>query len=279
MSFGMFFIGSDLPVHRLGFGTARFVGDGHFGPRGERADAMALLRRAVDSGVDLIDTAGDFGPGLAEEIVAEALHPYPLGLIVATKGGVTRTSATEWHIDGRPQALRAACEGSLARLKLDTIDLFTLSRIDPQVPLTEQLGALVELREQGKIRHIGLDGVSAAQLRAALEITEIVSVRQRFHLFDRTATTLLELCEERRIAFLPCTGDAAAKAAGNRIVTDIARAHGATPAQVALAWLLHRSPVLIATPGTSSAEHLADNLAAADLELTPEQLGTLDAVV
>ncbi|MDX6742704.1 aldo/keto reductase [Actinocorallia sp. A-T 12471] len=278
MSFGLFFIGRDLPVHRLGFGTARFVGDGHWGPRGERADAVRLLQSAVEAGVDLIDTAGDFGPGLAEEIVAEALHPYPLGLIVATKGGVARTSATEWHIDGRPQALRADCEASLERLRLDTIDLFTLGRIDPQVPLTEQLGALVELREEGKIRHIGLDGVSAAQLRAALEITEIVSVRQRFHMFDRSATALLELCEERAIAFLPCAGDSPRKAASDERVAEVARACEATPAQVALAWLLHRSPVLLPTPGTADPEHLAANLAAAELELTPEQIAALNAL-
>ncbi|MCD0453227.1 aldo/keto reductase [Actinocorallia sp. API 0066] len=277
MAFGMFFIGSDLPVHRLGFGTARFVGDGHWGARGERADAVALLRRAVEAGVDLVDTAGDFGPGIAEEIVAEALHPYPLGLIVATKGGVTRTSATEWHIDGRPQALRAACEESLRRLRQDTIDLYQLHRIDPQVPLTEQLGTLVELREEGKIRHIGLDGVSAAQLRAALEITEIVSVRQRFHLFDRAATTLLELCEERRIAFLPCAAPSL-ETKDNPALTELARAHNATPAQLALAWLLHRSPTLIPTPGTLSPTHLTENLAATELDLPPETLTHLNSL-
>ncbi len=281
MSFEMFFIGRDLPVHRIGLGTGQLVGKGYWGPRGERADAVGLLRHAVMRGADLIDTSGDYGPGLAEELVAEALRPYPVGLAVATKGGVVRTSAAEWHLDGRPESLKQMCEDSLRRLGLETIDLYQLHRIDPQVPLAEQLGALTELRREGKVRHIGLVNVSAEQLRAAMELAEIASVQNRFHLLDREATSLLELCEERRVAFLPWSplNDGALAASGQPVVDEIAAAHGATPAQVALSWLLHRSRVLLPTPGTSSPAHLDENLAAGDLELDTEELARLDALV
>jgi pyridoxine 4-dehydrogenase len=280
MSFEMFFIGRDLPVHRIGLGTGQLVGKGYWGPRGDRADAVKLLRHAVMRGVDLIDTSGDYGPGLAEELVAEALRPYPVGLAIATKGGIVRTSATEWHLDGRPESLRKMCEDSLRRLGLDIIDLYQLHRIDPQVPLAEQLGALTELQREGKIRHIGLDGVSAEQLRAAMELAEIASVQQRFHLLDREAAPLLELCEERRVAFLPSRplNDGALTASGRTEVDEIAAAHGATPAQIALAWLLHRSRVLLPTPGTTSPAHVDENLAAGDIELSPEELALLDGL-
>ncbi|GAA2719034.1 aldo/keto reductase [Actinocorallia aurantiaca] len=280
MSFEMFFIGRDLPVHRIGLGTGQLVGKGYWGLRGDRADAVKLLRHAVMRGVDLIDTAGDYGPDLAEELVAEALHPYPMGLVVATKGGIVRTSATEWHLDGRPESLKEMCEASLRRLKLDTIDLYQLHRIDPQVPLAEQLGALTELQREGKIRHIGLDSVSAEQLRAAVELAEIASVQNRFHLLDREAVPLLELCEERHVAFLPWgpLNDGALTASGRQAVDGVAEAHGATPAQVALAWLLHRSRVLLPAPGTTSPAHLDENLAAGDLELSPEEFSSLDEI-
>ena len=281
MSFEMFFIGRDLPEHRIGLGTGQLVGKGHWGPRGEREDAVKLLRHAVMRGVDLIDTSGDYGPGLAEELIAEALRPYPVGLAIATKGGIVRTSATEWHLDGRPESLREMCEASLRRLGLETIDLYQLHRIDPQVPLAEQLGALTELRREGKVRHIGLVNVSAEQLRAAMELAEIASVQNRFHLLDREATSLLELCEERRVAFLPWSplNDGALTAPGRPVVDEIAAAHEATPAQIALSWLLHRSRVLLPTPGTSSPAHLDENLAAGDLELDTEELARLDALV
>ncbi|WP_106396793.1 aldo/keto reductase [Actinocorallia populi] len=280
MSFEMFFIGRDLPVHRIGLGTGRLVGKGYWGPGGERADAVRLLRHAVMRGVDLIDTSGDYGPGLAEELIAEALRPYPVGLVIATKGGIVRTSATEWHLDGRPESLREMCEASLRRLGLETIDLYQLHRIDPQVPLAEQLGALTELRNEGKIRHIGLDSVSAEQLRAATELAEIASVQNRFHLLDREAASLLELCEERQVAFLPWAplNDGALTASGQPVVDEIAAAHDATPAQVALSWLLHRSRVLLPAPGTTSAAHLDENLAAGDLELSPEELSRLQEI-
>jgi len=281
MSFEMFFIGRDLPVHRIGLGTGQLVGKGYWGLRGDRADAVKLLRHAVMRGVDLIDTAGDYGPDLAEELVAEALHPYPMGLVVATKGGIVRTSATEWHLDGRPESLKEMCEASLRRLKLDTIDLYQLHRIDPQVPLAEQLGALTELQREGKIRHIGLDNVSAEQLRAAVELAEIASVQNRFHLLDREAVPLLELCEERHVALLPWAplNDGALTVPGQRVVDGIAEAHGATPAQVALAWLLRRSKVLLPAPGTVSPAHLDENLASGDLELSPEEFSSLEEII
>ncbi|GAA3213442.1 aldo/keto reductase [Actinocorallia longicatena] len=278
MSFGMFFIGRDLPVHRIGLGTSRLVGPGYWGPR--ETDAAALLKHAVRRGVDLIDTADNYGPALAEELVAEALHPYATGLAVATKGGVVRTSASDWHIDGRPEALKAAAEASLKRLRLDTIDLYQLHRIDPQVPLADQLGALAELRGEGKIRHIGLDSVTVEQLRAALEITEIVSVQNRFNLLDRESAKVIELCEVRDIAFLPWfpLGDGVLTANAPAAVAEIAEAHGATPGQIALAWLLHYSPVILPTPGTSSREHLDENLAAADIELSDDDMKALAAL-
>lgn len=280
MAFGMFFVGRDLPVHRLGYGTGQLVGTGYWGPRGERADAVEVLRHAVRRGVDLIDTADNYGPALAEELIAEALHPYPLGLVIATKGGVVRTSASEWHIDGRPEALKAMCEASLRRLKLDTIDLYQLHRIDPQVPLADQLGALEELREAGKIRHIGLDSVTVEQLKTAQETTRIVSVQNRFNLLDRESSKVVDYCTEQQIAFLPWfpLGNGALTADKQQIVTEIAKAHGATPAQVALSWLLHRSPVLLPTPGTATLAHLDENLEAADLDLTSEDLTKLAAL-
>lgn len=198
-----FTLGGDTPVRRLGYGTAQLTGPGYWGPRGDRRDAVAVLRRAVERGVTLIDTADNYGPSLAEELVAEALHPYPEDLVIATKGGVVRTGDSAWHIDGRPERLREMCEASLRRLRLETIDLYQLHRLDPTVPMAEQLGALEELRTEGKIRHIGLDTVSAAQLSAALESTKIASVQNRYHLLDRESEPLLKLCEERGIAFLP----------------------------------------------------------------------------
>jgi pyridoxine 4-dehydrogenase len=280
MSFGMFFIGRDLPVHRLGFGTGQLVGKGYWGPRGESEDAVDVLRAAVRRGVDLIDTADNYGPGLAEELVAEALHPYAVGLVIATKGGVVRTAADAWHIDGRPESLRAMCDASLQRLKRDRIDLYQLHRIDPQVPLADQLGTLVELREAGKIRHIGLDSVTFEQLQIALEITEIVSVQNKYNLFDRESAKVLELCEQQNIAFLPWfpLGNGALAAPENTVVNEIAKSHRATPAQVSLAWLLHTSPVLLPTPGTCSREHLDQNIEAGELELTREELQRLDAL-
>jgi aryl-alcohol dehydrogenase-like predicted oxidoreductase len=273
-----FLVGGELPVRRLGYGTAQLTGPGYWGPRGDARDAVAVLRRAVERGVTLIDTADNYGPSLAEELVAEALHPYPQGLLIATKGGVVRTSDSSWHVDGRPERLRAMCEASLRRLRLDTIDLYQLHRLDPALPMAEQLGTLDELRAEGKIRHIGLDTVTAEQLTRALELTAIASVQNRYHLLDRASEPLLELCEARGIAFLPWFPLGNGTLTTDPVCTSIAAAHGATPAQIALSWLLHHSPVLCPTPGTGTLAHLEENLAAAAVRLSEEEMSRLDAL-
>ncbi|MFC5835364.1 aldo/keto reductase [Nonomuraea insulae] len=270
-----FDIAGDLRVRRLGYGTGMLTGPGYWGPRLEPADAVAVLRRAVERGVTLLDTADNYGPDLAEELLARALHPYPDHLVVATKGGVVRTGPNLWHTDGRPERLRAMCEASLRRLRTDTIDLYQLHRIDPDVPLADQLGTLAELRAAGKIRHIGLDTVTTGELERALEITPIASVQNRFNLHDRDSTPVLRMCEERGLAFLPWfpLGNGVLARTG---LPEVARRHRAAPGQVALAWLLHRSPVILPTPGTGSLAHLEENLNAAALELTPDDLAALD---
>ncbi|MEV0975590.1 aldo/keto reductase [Streptomyces sp. NPDC049915] len=274
----IFPLGGDLPVGRLGYGTAQLTGPGYWGPRGDPADAVAVLRRAVERGVTLIDTADNYGPRLAEELIAEALHPYPEHLVIATKGGVVRTSDRAWHIDGRPEHLRAACEASLKRLRVDTVDLYQLHRLDPGVPPAEQLGALGELRAEGKIRHIGLDTVTAEQLAEALTSAPVAAVQNRYHLRDRASEPLLTLCEERGIAFLPWFPLGNGTLTRDPVCASVAAAHGVTPGQVALAWLLHRSPVLCPTPGTGSPAHLEENLAAAAVRLTDSDMTRLDAL-
>ena len=273
-----FTIGGELPVRRLGYGTAQLTGPGYWGPRGEARDAVAVLRRAVERGVTLIDTADNYGPSIAEELVAEALHPYPRGLVIATKGGVVRTSDSAWHVDGRPERLRAMCEASLRRLRLDTVDLYQLHRLDPRVPLAEQLGVLDELRAEGKIRHIGLDTVTDEQLASALELTSVASVQNRYNLLDRASEPLLKLCEAHGIAFLPWFPLGNGSLTSDPVCAEIAAAHGATPGQVALAWLLHRSPVLCPTPGTGSLVHLEENLDAGAVRLTPGDKSRLDGL-
>ncbi|MFD4522880.1 aldo/keto reductase [Streptomyces sp. NPDC058470] len=270
-----FGVGGELPVRRLGYGTAQLTGPGYWGPRGDTRDAVAVLRRAVARGVTLIDTADNYGPSIAEELVAEALHPYPEDLVIAAKGGVVRTGDSAWHIAGRPEQLRAMCEASLRRLRLDTIDLYQLHRLDPHVPLPEQLGALDELRTEGKIRHIGLDSITTEQLESARESTGIASVQNRYNLLDRTSDPLLKLCEAHGIAFLPWFPLGNGSLTSNPVCAEIATAHGATPAQIALAWLLHRSPVLCPTPGTGSLVHLEENLAARAVHLTDEDMRRL----
>ncbi|WP_328758490.1 aldo/keto reductase [Streptomyces sp. NBC_00271] len=270
-----FALGGRPPVRRLGYGTAQLTGPGYWGPRGDAREAVAVLRRAVGRGVTLVDTADNYGPSIAEELVAEALYPYAEGLLIATKGGVVRTSDRAWHVDGRPERLRAMCEASLRRLRLESIGLYQLHRLDPAVPMAEQLGVLNELRAEGKIRHIGLDSVTAEQLEEALELTDIASVQNRFNLLDRDAEPLLERCEARGIAFLPWfpLGNGSLTVASE--CARIAAAHGATPGQIALAWLLHRSPVLCPTPGTGSLAHLEENLDAGAVRLTAEDMAAL----
>ncbi|MDG4859472.1 aldo/keto reductase [Streptomyces sp. T-3] len=273
-----FSIGGDLPVRRLGYGTGHLVGHGYWGPRGDAADAVAVLRRAVERGVTLIDTADNYGPDIAEELVAEALHPYPADVVVTTKGGVVRTGPNIWHIDGRPERLREMCEASLRRLRVDTIGLYQLHRIDPAVPMADQLGTLDELKREGKIRHIGLNTLASGDLEAALEITGIASVQNRYNLVDRADEKLLRLCEERGIAFLPWFPLAHGSLTGHPWCADIARDHDATPGQIALAWLLQRSPVLCPCPGTGTLAHLDENLDAEAVRLTAAEVELLDSL-
>ncbi|MFD7558366.1 aldo/keto reductase [Streptomyces sp. NPDC059533] len=275
-----FTLGGDLPLRRLGFGTGGLVGPGYWGPRAGRAEARALLRTAVERGVTLIDTADNYGPDLAEELIAEALHPYGDRLVVATKGGVVRTGPDQWHVAGSPEQLRRQCEASLRRLRLERVDLYQLHRFDPAVPMAEQLGALGELRAEGKIRHIGLDTVTAEELRLALDSVPIASVQNAYNLLNRTSAEVLAVCEANGIAFLPYypLGSGSLTRESAAAVTSVAAAHGAGPGQIALAWLLHHSPVLCPTPGTGSPAHLAENLDAATIRLTARELELLDAL-
>ncbi|MDQ3720653.1 MAG: aldo/keto reductase [Actinomycetota bacterium] len=273
---GIFQLG-DHTVRRLGFGAMRITGAGVWGEPEDRGEALAVLRRAVELGVNLIDTADSYGPEVSERLIAEALHPYPDDLLIATKAGFVRDGPGQWRTNGRPEHLREAVEGSLKRLKLDRIDLLQLHRIDHRVPAEDQLGTLTELREEGKIAHIGLSEVSVEQLEHAEGITPIVSVQNRFNLEDRAAEDVLEACEERGIGFIPWFP----LASGNLLreggpLEEIAERHGASAAQVALAWLLRRSEVMLPIPGTSSVEHLEDNLAAAEIELSDEEVSELD---
>jgi pyridoxine 4-dehydrogenase len=273
---GTFDIGGELTVNRLGFGAMRLTGDGIWGEPRDAEECRRVLRRAVELDVNLIDTADAYGPEVSERLIAEALYPYPDELVIATKGGLTRSGPNQWHPDGRPEHLREACEGSLARLRLERIELYQLHRVDPEVPLEESLGALIELRDEGKIARLGLSNVSLEQLRRARELTPIVSVQNRYNLIDRADEIVLEECEREGIAFIPwfplATGELAA---GAGPLADIAARHHATPAQMALAWLLHRSTVMLPIPGTASVKHLEENLGAARIELSAEEVQEL----
>ena len=273
-----FAIGGDLEVGRLGFGAMRITGQGIWGAPADPEGAKRLLRRVVELGIDLIDTADSYGPHVSEELIAEALHPYPDGLVIATKGGLRRTGPGEWPRDARPERLKECCEGSLARLRLERIDLYQLHAPDPKVPLEESLGALRELQEQGKVRHIGVSNVSLDELERARDIVEVVTVQNRFNLTDRDSEPVLEACERAGIGFIPwfplATGDLARRGGP---LDEVARRHDATPGQVALAWLLRRSPAVLPIPGTSSIEHLEENVTAAELELSEAELEELGA--
>jgi pyridoxine 4-dehydrogenase len=273
---GTFSIGGDVTVHRLGYGTMQLPGPGVWGEPRDRGAAIAVLRRAVELGVDLFDTADSYGPFVAEDLLRDALHPYD-GITIATKGGLTRTGPGEWHPVGRPEYLRQCVEMSLRRLDVETIDLYQLHRIDPQVLLEDQLGALADMQTAGKIRHIGLSEVGVAQIRAARQIAPIASVQNRYNLVNRSAEPVLEYCERERIGFIPWFPIAnrdLAKPDGP--LGSLAAELGATPTQLALAWLLRRSPVMLPIPGTSSLEHLEENVAAAGLELSDEQASRLE---
>jgi pyridoxine 4-dehydrogenase len=274
---GEFLIGNDLRVTRLGFGAMRITGDGVWGEPANRAEAIRVLRRAVELGINFIDTADSYGPGVSEEIIAEALHPYPAGLVIATKGGYARPGPNQWIEDGRPEHLRAACEASLRRLRVDQIDLYQLHRIDPKVPAEEQLGALRHLRAHGKIKHIGLSEVSVKQIQHARNIVPIVSVQNRYSITDRGSEDVLEYCEREKLGFIPWFPLAAGRVSGSESpIGRIAARWKATPSQVALAWLLARSPVMLPIPGTSRVEHLEENVAAAELKIDANKMQELD---
>ncbi len=273
---GTLTIGGDVEVHRLGFGAMRITGPGVWGPPPDRDAALDVLRRAVALGVDLVDTADSYGPRVSEQLIADALHPYPDGLLIATKGGLERSAPGEWSRNGRPEHLRAACEGSLQDLRVDRIDLYQLHAPDPDVPYEESVGALKELQDEGKIRHVGVSNVTVEQLEEARSIVAVATVQNRYNLTDRASRDVLEICARDGLGFFPwfplAAGDLA-KPGG--LVGQIARAHDATPAQVALAWLLARSPVMLPIPGTGSLAHLEENVAAAGLTLDEEELERL----
>jgi pyridoxine 4-dehydrogenase len=273
-----FTIGGDLEVRRLGVGAMRITGDGIWGPPDDPDEAKRVLRRVVELGINLIDTADSYGPDVSEDLIAETLHPYPEGLVIATKGGLRRSGPGQWPRDGRPERLKECCEGSLRRLRLERIDLYQLHSPDPRVPLEDSLGALKELQDEGKIRHIGVSNVSRSDLDRARELVEVVTVQNRYNLTDRYSEDVLEACERDGIGFIPwfplATGDLARPGGP---LDAIARSHDATPGQLALAWLLARSPVMLPIPGTGSVAHLEENVAAADLELAPDELERLAA--
>ncbi|HEY3701769.1 MAG TPA: aldo/keto reductase [Acidimicrobiales bacterium] len=267
-------LGGDLTVQRMGFGAMRLTGQGIWGEPADPDACRAVLRRAVELGVDFIDTADSYGPEVSERLIAEALHPYPENLVIATKGGMVRPGPGRWDPDGRPEHLRAACEGSLERLRLDEIPLYQLHRPDPRVPLEDSVGALVQLKDEGKIRHIGLSNVDEAEIHRAMAITPVVSVQNMFNLGNRRSAAVLDLCEIEQLAFIPWAPIGQGAPSG-KALARIAAAHGATQQQTALAWLLARSPAMLPIPGTSSVAHLEENIAAASLRISQAEVDEL----
>ena len=271
-----FTIGGDLEVRRLGFGSMRITGEGIWGPPDDPESAKRVLRRVLELGVNLIDTADSYGPEVSENLIAEALHPYPDDLVIATKGGLRRTGPGKWPRDAHPDRLRECCEGSLRRLRLDRIDLYQLHAPDPKVPLEDSLGALKQLQDEGKIRHIGISNVSVEELERARALVDVVTVQNRYNLVDRHAEDVLDACDAAGIGFIPwfplATGDLARPGGP---LDELARAHDATPGQLAIAWLLERSPVVLPIPGTASEQHLEENVAAGELRLGRQELERL----
>lgn len=280
---GTITLGGDLVVNRMGYGAMRVTGKGIFGPPADPAECKRVLRRAAELGVDFIDTAESYGPHVSEELIAEALHPYPEGLVIATKGGLERPGPDQWTPNGRPDFLRRNLDGSLRRLKLERIDLWQLHRIDSKVPEDEQFGALAEFVREGKVRHVGLSEVGVDEIKRARRVVPIVSVQNRYNVLDREWESTVEYCEREGIAFIPWfplgagTLDWKAKKA-QAALEQVAQRRGASALQVALAWLLARSPVMLPIPGTSKVAHLEENVAAADLGLSEEDLRELDGV-
>ena len=274
-----FKIGGDLEVQRLGFGAMRITGEGIWGWPDDREEARRVLRRVVELGIHLIDTADAYGPEVSEYLIAEALHPYGDDVVIATKGGLVRRGPDEWKRDGRPFHLRNALANSLRRLQRDRIDLYQYHAPDEDVDYKESIRALAELKEQGKIRHIGISNVSVEQIEQAREVTEIVTVQNQFNLTSRKHEKVLDYCTEHTIGFIPwyplATGDLAKEGSA---VAEIAESKGASPSQIALAWLLHRSPIMLPIPGTSSVEHLEENAAAIELSLTDEEMARLNDI-
>lgn len=271
---GTIAIGGDLTVNRLGYGAMRITGPGILGDPPDRDEARRVLRRAVELGVDFIDTADSYGPRVSEELIAQALYPYPSDLVIATKGGLLRPAAGRWTPDGRPAHLRAALEGSLRLLRLERIDLYQLHRPDPEVPYEESVGALAELRNEGKIRHIGISNVTGDELRRARQVVEIVAVQNRYNPLDRRSDELVDACARDGLAFLPWApvgqGDL-----GNDAIAAVARRHGVSAYRIALAWLLARSPAMLPIPGTGSMAHLEDNMAAARIALSSDEFAEI----
>ena len=265
-----FAIGGDLEVNRLGFGAMRITGPGVWGPPPDRERAKAALRRAVELGVNFIDTADSYGPDVSEELIAETLYPYPDDLVIATKGGLLRPGPGRWTPDGRPEHLREVCEGSLRRLKLEQIPLYQFHRVDPKVPIEESIGALSLLKDEGKIRHIGLSNVTEHQLREAQRIVPVVSVQNRYNSGDRTSESMVDLCEQEQLAFLPWAP--MQDTAANGPVSAAAKRHGVSEREVVLAWLLARSPRILPIPGTGSPDHAESNIAAAGLKLSQDEI-------
>lgn len=270
-------LGGELSVHRLGFGAMRLTGEGIWGPPKNRADALAVLRRAVELGVNFIDTADSYGPAVNEELIAEALAPYPSGLVIATKGGWNRPGPNQWTHDATPSHLRKAVEGSLKRLRLERIDVYQLHTPDPVVPFEDSVGTLAQLRSEGKIRLVGLSNVTQEHIERARRIVPIVSVQNRYSFADREWDYVVDYCERNAIAFIPWFPLGAGRVAGEAL-NQVARAHQASPHQVAIAWLLKRSPIMLPIPGTSSVKHLEENIAAASLRLSDDEYQKLSRV-
>jgi aryl-alcohol dehydrogenase-like predicted oxidoreductase len=263
-------------VYRLGFGAMQLTGKGVWGPPRDRTECIAVLRRAIELGVNLIDTAESYGPHVSEELIAEALHPYPKGLVIATKGGFDRSGPGKWEVNGRPERLREELEGSLKRLRLERIDLWQLHRIDSKVPEADQFGVIQDFQREGKIRHVGLSEVTVAEIERARKHFPVVSVQNRYNLADREWEPVLDYCEREQIGFIPWYPLATGKLTGaGGALTTVAQAHKATPAQIALAWLLQRSPVMLPIPGTSKVSHLEENMAGGPISLSDDEFSSI----
>jgi pyridoxine 4-dehydrogenase len=269
-------IGGDLTVNRFGFGAMRLTGEGIWGEPADREEAKRVLRRVIDLGINFIDTADSYGPEVSERLIAETLHPYPDDLVIATKGGLTRPGPGQWVPNGRPEYLRKQVESSLKRLRVDEIDVYQFHRPDPKVPFEESVGALVQLKDEGKIHHIGLSNVNVEELRRAEKLTPIVSIQNRYNVLDRESEPVLEQCSQEDIAFIPWRPVGGGELSDNSLLQDLAKKYRATPAQIALAWLLSHSPVMLPIAGTSKVSHLEENLGAVALEVAPADLAELD---